>query len=113
MRLRKFPQLLRILFCLAVCQVVAPSMVAVADAWRMDQRQPYAHIEAESGAGCVVVHHDDCALCAFLSAGSAPPAAPCEGWPQLGDAAGCTARAFVPLAGEARYAPGPRAPPST
>ena len=69
----KYPRLLRLICCLAMFQVVAPSMVAVADAWRMDKREAYLHIESETSSGCAVVHHDDCALCAFISVCGAPP----------------------------------------
>lgn len=70
MRIRRLPKLLRLLFCLAAFQTVAPAFAAVADAWRMDSRVPVAHIESEGGAGCVFVHSDNCALCNFLSTGT-------------------------------------------
>ena len=53
-------------------QVLAPSVIAIADAWRMDGREAYSHIESGTGSNCVVVHHDDCALCAFINACGAP-----------------------------------------
>lgn len=64
------------LVLLAVFQMVAPSVAAIADAWRLDQREAYAHIESESNASCVVVHAHDCVLCAVATSptGTAPHA---------------------------------------
>ncbi len=58
---------------LALFQAIAPEVAAIADAWRMDERTPYAHIESETDAGCVLVHQDDCALCAVATTPSAQP----------------------------------------
>jgi hypothetical protein len=55
----------RLLFALACVQVFAPAAAAVADAWRTDQRTPYAHIEGQGATGCAMVHGDDCLLCSI------------------------------------------------
>lgn len=57
----------RLLFALACLQVVAPSVAAVADGWRMDERTPFAHVEEPGAVGCVMVHDGDCVLCALAS----------------------------------------------
>jgi hypothetical protein len=110
--LSKYPRLFRLIFCLALVQVVAPSMVAIAEAWRMDKREAYAHIESETGSGCVVVHHDDCALCAVLSTCGAP-AQQRDPWPATRRAVVAVGDRFdartAPLARSARQ----RAPPVT
>jgi hypothetical protein len=108
--LSKYPRLLRLIFCLALVQVVAPSLVAIADAWRMDKREAYLHVESETSSGCVVVHHDDCALCAFISTCAALPKQQ-DPWPthavtdplDIDEVTG----AFASLTASAR----PRAPP--
>ncbi len=51
----------------ALVQAMAPAFAAIADAWRLDRRTPYAHIESETEAGCVVVHAHDCALCSVAT----------------------------------------------
>jgi hypothetical protein len=110
MRVLQHPLVLRFLFLLAVCQAVAPSVAAVADAWRMDRREVVAHMEAETGAGCSYVHHDHCALCAFVS-GASDRVAPAPGWE--GDSC---APGAPPVIGDlaisaGRLSPGQRAPP--
>lgn len=67
MRLSRHPRLSRILFVLAVFQMFAPSVAAIADAWRLDQREVFAHMESETSSSCVVVHAHDCALCSVAS----------------------------------------------
>jgi hypothetical protein len=64
----------QLLFALACVQVFAPATAAIADAWRMDRREPYAHIEQPGTAGCVVVHGDDCLLCSIATSAQARPA---------------------------------------
>lgn len=77
MRLTHTPRLLRLLSLLALLQIVAPSVAAIADAWRLDQRTASAHIESETSSSCVVVHVHDCLLCSVATApnGTVPPAA--------------------------------------
>ena len=74
MRLARYPRLSRIVFLLALFQMAAPSVAALADAWRVDQRTPYGHVESGSSSSCVAVHAHDCLLCsiATTSSGSAP-----------------------------------------
>ncbi len=64
----------RVLFVLACLQVLAPAAAAVADGVGVDQRAAYAHIESETGSGCVVVHPHDCVLCATATTPMARPA---------------------------------------
>ncbi|MBY0490557.1 MAG: hypothetical protein K2R93_12010 [Gemmatimonadaceae bacterium] len=64
----------QLLFALACLQVFAPAAAAVADAWRADQRTPYAHVEAQGATGCAMVHGDDCLLCAIATNVQARPA---------------------------------------
>ena len=49
MQSTRFPRITRILVLLAMFQAIAPVVAAVADAWRMDERTPYAHLESETG----------------------------------------------------------------
>lgn len=72
-RQRVVDGLRRWLVVLALAQVVAPAMAAVADAWRLDRRTPVAHIESPGTEGCVVVHADDCGLCAMATVPMARP----------------------------------------
>ncbi|MEI6739656.1 MAG: hypothetical protein WCK74_05015 [Gemmatimonadaceae bacterium] len=76
MRLTHKPRLLRLLALLTLLQIVAPSVAAIADAWRLDQRTASAHIESETSSSCVVVHAHDCLLCSVATApnGTVPPA---------------------------------------
>lgn len=74
MRLSRHPRWSRILVLLALFHVVAPSVAAIADAWRMDGRVAYDHIESESSSTCVVVHHHNCALCSVATGPSGAPA---------------------------------------
>lgn len=64
----------RLLFALACLQVFAPAAAAVADAWRTDQRTPYAHVEEQGATGCAMVHGDDCLLCSIATNAQARPA---------------------------------------
>ncbi len=64
----------RLLFALACLQVFAPATAAIADSWRMDQREPYAHIEQQGATGCAMVHGDDCLLCSIATNAQARPA---------------------------------------
>lgn len=73
MRLSRHPRWSRILVLLALFQVVAPSVAAIADAWRIDGRVAYDHIESESSSTCVVVHHHNCALCSIATGISGAP----------------------------------------
>lgn len=74
MRLSRHPRWSRILVLLALFHIVAPSVAAIADAWRVDGRVAYDHIESESTASCVVVHTHDCALCSVATGPSGAPA---------------------------------------
>lgn len=66
----------------ALLQALSPALASIADALLQDLRTPYAHVEAETGSGCVVVHDHECVLCSIVSGGSsiggerdhAPPA---------------------------------------
>lgn len=112
MRLTHTPRLLRLLSLLALLQIVAPSVAAIADAWRLDQRTASAHIESETSSSCVVVHAHDCLLCSMATGptGAVPPLASV---PSARDArSGLPATVYArPLAW--RLATGsPRAPPA-
>ena len=73
MQSTRFPRITRILVLLAMFQAIAPVVAAVADAWRMDERTPYAHLESETGKGCALVHQHDCALCSVATTPAAAP----------------------------------------
>ncbi len=77
MHFTRFPRSARLLIAFAFFQAFAPSFVAIADAWRTDERTPYAHAESETGQGCVLVHRHDCVLC---SVATAPTGAPAREW---------------------------------
>ncbi len=68
------PLLTRFLFLLAWFQVMGPAVSSVADAWRLDKREAYVHMESETGPGCVLVHGHDCLLCSVATGpnGNAP-----------------------------------------
>lgn len=68
----------------ALLQAMAPAFAAIADAWRLDQRTPYAHVESETESTCVVVHAHDCVLCSVATAPTGE-VRPAPAW--------CTARA--------------------
>lgn len=71
------PLLTRFLFLLAWFQVMGPAVSSVADAWRLDMRDAYVHMESETGPGCVLVHGHDCLLCSVATGPTGtPPAAP-------------------------------------
>lgn len=76
MRFSRHPRLSRFLVLLALFQMMVPSLAAIADAWRLDQREAYVHIESETTSTCVVVHAHDCLLCSVATAptGALPPA---------------------------------------
>jgi hypothetical protein len=61
------PWLTRFLFLLAWFQVMGPAVLSVADAWRLDKRDAYVHMESETGPGCVLVHGHDCLLCSVAT----------------------------------------------
>ncbi|QJR34604.1 hypothetical protein [Gemmatimonas groenlandica] len=61
------PLLTRFLFLLAWFQVMGPAVSSVADAWRLDKREAYVHMESETGPGCVLVHGHDCLLCSVAT----------------------------------------------
>jgi len=71
----RLPRLRRLLFVLACLQVFAPAVAAIVDSWSLDRRVAYAHIESETGSGCVVVHAHDCVLCTIATTPMARPAA--------------------------------------
>lgn len=68
MRLLRLSRWSRLLALLALVQIVAPSVAAIADAWRLDQRASFAHMESETSSSCVVVHAHDCLLCSIATA---------------------------------------------
>jgi hypothetical protein len=70
----RFPRLRRLLFVLACLQVLSPAYAAISDAWRLDRREAYAHVESETGANCVLVHAHQCVLCAIATSPHARPA---------------------------------------
>lgn len=72
----RFPWLTRFLFLLAWFQVMGPAVSSVADAWRLDKRDAYVHMESETGPGCVLVHGHDCLLCSVATGlnGTSPDA---------------------------------------
>lgn len=70
----RFAYLRRLLFVLACLQVFAPATAAVADAFNLDRRQPFSHIEGERSSGCTVVHAHDCVLCNIATTPMARPA---------------------------------------
>jgi hypothetical protein len=74
------PLLTRFLFLLAWFQVMGPAVSSVADAWRLDRREAYVHMESETGSGCVLVHGHDCLLCSVATGPNgtqpAPPRTP-------------------------------------
>lgn len=67
MRFSRYPRLTRVLFLFALFQLAAPSVAAIADAWRLDRREAVVHAESESQQGCVTVHAHDCALCSVAT----------------------------------------------
>lgn len=96
----------------ALLQALSPAVASIADALLQDLRTPYAHVESETGSGCVVVHDHECVLCSIVSGSSsltqgrehAPPAVrrlapPCTDAP--------APRTVAP-----RGPPGSRAPPA-
>ena len=71
------PWLTRFLFLLGWFQVMGPAVSSVADAWRLDKRDAYVHMESETGPGCVLVHGHDCLLCSVATGpNGTPPDAP-------------------------------------
>lgn len=112
MRFARYPRLSRALVFLAVFQMFAPSVAAIADAWRMDQREPYAHMESETESTCVVVHAHDCALCSVATGpAGVVPLGPIP--PALCRAAGNRPAAASVVASRAvRVTGSPRAPPA-
>ncbi|MES2523817.1 MAG: hypothetical protein V4617_14015 [Gemmatimonadota bacterium] len=64
---RRLSPLILLFACL---QALVPGLAAVADAWRVDKREPYAHVESETHSACVLVHGHDCMLCAVATSTS-------------------------------------------
>jgi hypothetical protein len=102
----------RLLFTLACLQVFAPAAAAVADAWRTDQRTPYAHVEEQGATGCAMVHGDDCLLCAIATNVQARPAAVLPLPSSLAASATPVAATAVPVAEPRLPHASCRAPPS-
>ncbi len=109
-RLRS-PLINRLLFLLAWFQVIGPAVSSVADAWRMDKREAYVHMESETAPGCVVVHAHDCLLCSVAT--SANGRAPDAVRPPLAVDASSTPSAVLVSRRESacRGIPSQRAPP--
>ena len=65
-----------VLSALAVVQMTAPALAAVADARLIADSggAPQVHVEDHTQKGCRPVHPDDCALCQLLTHFSAPRA---------------------------------------
>ncbi len=101
------------LVLLAVFQMVAPSVAAIADAWRLDRREAYAHIESESSDACAVVHDHDCVLCTIATAptGTAPAGAP--PFPVCAQVASTSGELVLPHRQTLLRAAPPRAPPAS
>ncbi len=55
-RAARIPLRQRLLSVLVCLHLLAPALAAVVDAWRLDGRVAYAHVESEGGDGCVPVH---------------------------------------------------------
>lgn len=112
MQLSRHPRWLRILGILALFQMAAPSVAAIADAWRLDGRVAYDHIESESSATCVAVHNHDCALCSIatgsngIATAKAPAVYHCSRVTQVGGAS------MLPVRMATWEAPPTRAPPT-
>lgn len=112
MRLSRHPHWSRIVVLLALFQMVAPSVAAVADAWRVDGRVAYDHMESESSAACVVVHRHDCVLCPVATGpvGAVPPSPV----PVCGNTQGLAGRIVLMVSWREALLPNraPRAPPT-
>ncbi|BAH39207.1 MAG TPA: hypothetical protein DGD08_09930 [Gemmatimonas aurantiaca] len=107
----RFPRLRRLLFVLACLQVLAPATAAIADSWSIDRRVAYAHIESETGSGCVVVHAHDCVLCAIATTPMARPAAHHVGVPASRQASIATCAQVVSRPASVTATTASRAPP--
>jgi hypothetical protein len=105
------PLLSRLLFLLAWCQVVGPAVSAIADAWRLDKREAYVHIESESAPGCVLVHDHDCLLCSVATGATGRPPEPMRMPLAAGPSAAPAAVLGSPRESFCRGRPSPRAPP--
>ncbi len=90
---------------------MGPAVSSVADAWRLDKRDAYVHMESETGPGCVLVHGHDCLLCNVATGpnGTAPdaPYTPITMWRALAPATVQVARCQRAWRGTASQ----RAPP--
>ena len=109
----RFPRLSRFLVLLALFQAVAPSVAAIADAWQMDQRTPYAHIESETSSGCALVHQHDCALCSVATSPGAIPAQTQSFAPLCVSTASAPSTREVPHSAAAPRLASQRAPPAS
>lgn len=103
--------LTRFLLVLAWIQVIGPAVSSVADAWRVDKRDAFVHMESETGAGCVLVHGHDCLLCSVATSSNGTS-------PNTLRAPIVAARPIAPFSDEAprrervcRGSASPRAPP--
>ncbi len=103
--------LTRFLFLLAWFQVVGPTVSAIADAWRLDRREAYVHVESESTPGCVLVHDHDCLLCSVATGATGRPPEPMRVSLAGGPSAAPTAVLVVSRDSLCRGRPSPRAPP--
>lgn len=100
------------LVLLALLQPIAPAVAAIADAWRMDERAPYAHMESETGASCVFVHAHDCALCSIATTPSDTGVNGAVPAPECGSYAAVPSARVVAHAGAVPRLASQRAPPA-
>jgi hypothetical protein len=59
---------------LAIAQMAAPGLAAIADARLIADGVPQVHVEDHTRAACRPVHPDDCVLCQLLTHSTAPRA---------------------------------------
>jgi hypothetical protein len=112
MRLARYPRLSRIVVLLALFQMFAPSVAAIADAARLDQREVYAHVESESSSSCVVVHDDNCLLCAIATAPAGASSPTAHAAPARAAVTPVPTACFRPPWRSLSRAAAPRAPPA-
>jgi hypothetical protein len=112
MRVFRHPRWSRVFVLLALLQMVAPSVAAIADAWRLDERTPYAHVESESSSACVVVHAHDCALCSIATSTGGTLEARTNAWVAPVARVVPTAEESRAIRWRASIAASPRAPPT-
>ena len=104
------------MLALSIVQMGAPALASLADAGlaaRASEVASRTHVEDHTHRSCAAAHPDDCALCQFLSHGSAPRGAVPEPLAivraaTFGETRDC---AGIPSA-RARAAEQPRAPPT-